>query len=248
MPTISDNALCIRRWDYSETSQTVSFFTREHGVLRGIAKGAKREKGSFSGGIDLLTRGRVMAITKTGRELATLTQWDLEEIFPALRTSLACNRAGVYIADLLHHFMTDAGPEPALFDATVTSLQSLQMSADARRVLVDWPWRLLCAAGYRPELDHDAETGASLNPGDETFGFSAQAGGLVADTGTGDRWRVRSETIQLLRAMRSRGDVVLHEVPDITLQRAGRLLAAYIRSILGYETSAMRWTFPDVPA
>ena len=42
MPTISDYAICIRRWDFSETSQTVSLFTRESGIIRGLAKGAKR--------------------------------------------------------------------------------------------------------------------------------------------------------------------------------------------------------------
>src|SRR5690606_40070296 len=83
MPTITDNAVCIRRWDFSETSQTVSLFTREHGILRGIAKGAKREKGNFSGGLDILTRGEVVAILKPGRELATLTAWQLQEIYPA---------------------------------------------------------------------------------------------------------------------------------------------------------------------
>ena len=49
MHTLKDTAICIRRWDFSETSQTVSLLTREHGILRGLAKGAKREKGTFSG-------------------------------------------------------------------------------------------------------------------------------------------------------------------------------------------------------
>ena len=44
MPIIADTAICIRCWDFSETSQTVSLVTREHGVVRGLAKGAKREK------------------------------------------------------------------------------------------------------------------------------------------------------------------------------------------------------------
>ncbi|MHC4100282.1 MAG: DNA repair protein RecO, partial [Planctomycetota bacterium] len=55
MPPVTDNAICIRRWDYSETSLTVSLFLRNHGVVRGMAKGAKRARGSFEGGIDLLT-------------------------------------------------------------------------------------------------------------------------------------------------------------------------------------------------
>ena len=85
MPTIRDEAICIRHWDFSETSQTVSLLLRDHGVLRGLAKGARRERGSFSGGFDLFTRGEIVAIVKPGRELATLTEWTLLETFPVLR-------------------------------------------------------------------------------------------------------------------------------------------------------------------
>ncbi|MCH7601829.1 MAG: recombination protein O N-terminal domain-containing protein, partial [Planctomycetes bacterium] len=42
MPKIAYYAICIRRWDFSETSQTVSLFTSEAGIIRGLAKGAKR--------------------------------------------------------------------------------------------------------------------------------------------------------------------------------------------------------------
>ena len=56
MPAQHDQAICIRHWDYSETSQTVGLFGRTLGCFRGLAKGARRERGSFSGGLDLLTR------------------------------------------------------------------------------------------------------------------------------------------------------------------------------------------------
>ena len=74
MPIIADTAICIRCWDFSETSQTVSLFTREHGVVRGLAKGAKREKGGFSGGLDVLTRGEMIASVKPGRDLAAINR------------------------------------------------------------------------------------------------------------------------------------------------------------------------------
>ena len=61
MPILSDSAICIRCWDYSETSQTVSLLTKENGLIRGIAKGSKRDKGPFSGGFDPLTRGHIVA-------------------------------------------------------------------------------------------------------------------------------------------------------------------------------------------
>src|SRR4051812_28677764 len=116
MPTITDNAVVIRRWDFSETSQTVSLFTREHGVIRGLAKGAKREQGSFSGGMDLLTRGEIVAIIKSGKDLATLTAWHLQDMFRPLRQNLQANRIALYMADLVHHMIIDHDPHPRVYD------------------------------------------------------------------------------------------------------------------------------------
>ena len=85
MPTVTDNAICIRRWDYSETSQTVSLFMRDHGLVRGIVKGAKRAGGGFDGGVDVLTHGQVVMILTPSRELATVTAWHVLEVFRPLR-------------------------------------------------------------------------------------------------------------------------------------------------------------------
>ena len=56
MSRFKDQAVCIRMIDWSETSQIVALLTREHGVLRGLAKGSKRMSPSaisrFSGGIE----------------------------------------------------------------------------------------------------------------------------------------------------------------------------------------------------
>lgn len=125
MPPIRDQAICIRHWDWSETSQTVSLFGREHGIIRGLAKGAKREKGTFSGGIELLTRGEVLASVKPGRELSTLMSWDLQELFPVLARRLDAHHAGLYIADVVGRMITDSDPHPGLFDAMLLSLRAL---------------------------------------------------------------------------------------------------------------------------
>ena len=54
MTSTEDEAICIRHWDFSETSQTVGLFSRTHGLIRAIAKGSRRERGGFSGGVDLI--------------------------------------------------------------------------------------------------------------------------------------------------------------------------------------------------
>lgn len=251
MPAFTDTAICIRRWDFSETSQTVSLFTREHGVIRGIAKGAKREKGNFSGGIDLLTRGQIVAlarggdVSRSGGEsgLATLTNWNLEEVYRAIRSSLPANRAALYVADLLHHMLKEADPHPRLFDAFDEALLALADRDRIELTLLTMQWSILCETGYQPELHRNAETGAELPAKAATLAFSPGAGGIVDDVPGPDRWRVRMETIELLRAIAAgSGDGT-----PVAAARANRLLASYIREILGVEPPAMRWAFSEGP-
>jgi DNA repair protein RecO (recombination protein O) len=259
VPTITDTAICIRHWDFSETSQTVSLFTREHGMIRGLAKGSRRAKGSFSGGIDVLTRGQVIAIVRPGRDLATLTSWSLEDLFRHVRTDLQANRAGLFMADLLHHLVHDHDPHSRLFDAFNDAITTLRTPERTCETLLVFQMRLLQETGYRPHLEHDVVTGQPLDAG-RPLAFDPYAGGIV--TGAPDRgriaWRVRPETIELLR-MVQRGiepsgtasaatpsqNVAHGPFDPATCDRAIRLLAAYLRELIGEEPPSMRWAFSD---
>jgi DNA repair protein RecO len=261
VPTITDHAIVIRRWDFSETSQTVSLLTREHGIIRGLAKGAKREKGSFSGGLDLLTEGEIVAIVRSGRDLATLTHWHLQHTHRVLRQNLQANRAALYMADLVHHLLIDHDPHPAVFEALRHALALIDQDASlADAALLQLQWTALAEAGYQPALNAPEATGASRDhsgvriDGRATMMFSVQAGGVVehardqsdGPAAGGVAWRVRRETIELLRQVAQQQEIRGRD-PD-TIRRANHLLAAYCREIIGSEPSALRWAFPDLKA
>lgn len=242
VPTISDAAVCLRRWDFSETSQTVALLTREHGVIRGLAKGAKRERGSFSGGFDVLTGGHLVAIVKPGRDLATLTEWKLQDVYRGLRHDLAANRAGLYMADLAAHMVTDHDPHPGLFAALVSALRaSADDPAQSAAALLGFQWTLLHETGYRPRLT-PAE-GAIREDEDGAVAFSAVAGGVVAP-GVPGAWRVRRATLDLLAQIEGGLDpLATTAVPPDSVDRANRLLASYARALLGDELPTTGWMF-----
>ncbi|MGH7133660.1 MAG: DNA repair protein RecO [Phycisphaerales bacterium] len=251
MPPVHDAALCIRHWDWSETSQTVSLFTRGHGLVRALAKGAKRPGSPFSGGLELLTVGDAGLVIKPTTELALLTEWDLTEIFPALRTSLPRQHAGLYAADLLQRLVTDRDPHPDLFDAAVTLFRALDIHDDPA-ALLRFQFAALTSTGYRPVLDRDVRTGAEL-PSSKPLAFSPSLGGLTSDTAASDAsplaeelWRVRPATIGALRAIDAASPEEVQPISRADTDRANRLLAAYIRHLIGIEPPTLGLVFPDL--
>jgi len=257
MPTIDDIAICIRHWDYSETSQTVSLFGRSHGVIRGLAKGSKRAKANFSGGIDLFARGELRAIVKAGTDLANIIEWTLVDAHWFLRENLAAHRRALYFADLIHHMVRDHDPHAALFDSLAHALTTLQDDDSLEAGTAQFLWSLLAETGYRPQVLRDAATGQDLSD-NGPLAFSPQAGGVVANSAGLDNWRLRPETLRILQdlarssdgaAVEGKGAEVSNSTEGLqsnASRRAAALLSAYIRTILGYEPATLRWVFPEL--
>lgn len=235
MPTFADDGVVIRLWDFSETSQTASIFTREHGLIRGLAKGARRPHSKFSGGFDLLTRGQIVAIVKPGVELANIIEWDLQEVFWAARRDLRAHYAALYFVDLIAHAITDHDPHPTLFDALVVALRAVE-DPDARALAaLRFQWAALAETGYKPVLDRDAVSGEQLAPA-RAYGFSPNAGGVTTDPGRNSTgvWRVRPETIDALAAAADAAPSRNGDAPSPNaLAGANRLLAQYFAVVLG---------------
>lgn len=252
---IHDQALCLRHWEWSETSQTAALFTRLHGVVRVLAKGSRRPRSPYSGGLELLSLAEIGFIPKANSELALLTSWDLRQSFPALRRSLAVHNTGLYIADLLFTFVRDHDPHTRLYDAAVAALSRARTPEEAPIELLRFQWALLEHAGYRPQLESDARTGEEIGQA-ATHLFAPSLGGLLASEPTGAEaaspvWRVRSETLRALRAIAGspaagvQAAAATTSPTPLAVDRANRLLASYLRHILGFEPPTMSVLFGE---
>ncbi len=236
MALVTDQAICIRVWDWSETSQTVSVFGRTTGVIRGVAKGAKRENAKFSGGLEVMTRGEFCASIKNTENMALLTAWDLQETFPAARASLSAFYAGMTMLDLVHQGVKDHDPHPELFDALLTSLRELGEAERDRLALLRFLWRVLVETGHQPELNVDVSSGEALASAG-SYAFHSRLGGLTKDTKAGDGiWRVRAETVELLRKVAGGG----RDGDEAAVERATKLLALYFREVFACELPSMK--------
>ncbi len=181
MASFKDQAIVLRRLDYSETSQVLAFFTREHGQRRLIAKGVKRgTKKRFAVGIDLLEQGEVVFWHRPQSEssLGTLTEWRQSELFLGLRSSLDRWYAGQYAAEITAGMTQEADPHPELYEALSGTLGRLSGGGDVLGELVVFQGVVLHSAGLWPDLTRCVMCDRPAPAGRAGY-FSAQQGGLV---------------------------------------------------------------------
>lgn len=222
----------------------MALFSREHGLIRGVAKGSKRERSKFCGGFEAPVRGQVSFSPKPTEGLTLLTAWDIIETYPTMRTDLGAFNAGMGLIDLAYHSLVQNDPHPGLFDALSESLSMLREPQLAPRAVLAMLWATLDETGHRPELHVDVRTGEALGV-QTSYGFSARLGGTVRDEHGGqvDReggavWRARAATVELLRAL-ARGEPAGGASAD-TLDRATRLLGLYYKEVFQAEPLVLR--------
>jgi DNA repair protein RecO (recombination protein O) len=180
-----DCAICIQASDYSETSQVLTFFGRQSGKIRCIAKGSKRPKSSYDGAIERFAYGDIVFSSSGEDKLSTLTEFEQQKPFTALAANLSALNSALFAAELISKFTKDNDPHPQLFESF---LQFLKDSNDSPRtgslwlsLLILFQLSLLSEVGLQPVINRcvNCKTGyREPVAGKEVF-FSSSANGLV---------------------------------------------------------------------
>jgi len=239
---VPDRCICLRKVEYSETSQILLLFTRTHGLVRVIAKGAHRVSkagaSKFGGGLDLLEVGDAVFTDRPEKDLAVLTEWKLREGHSQLRRSLRGMYLGFYAAELASMLIEEHDPHPNLFDRLEATLGELA-TPRAEQAFLAFQLDLLREAGYLPELSVCISCGRPII--DRTLiGFDAQRGGIVCRSCEGAFPQRSSIDGRLLSIMQhviqlSRDNGAARRLPALTRHQTdpiNRLLADYMQHTL----------------
>jgi DNA repair protein RecO (recombination protein O) len=172
-------ALVLRTTDWSETSRIATLWTREFGKVRVLAKGGRRLKSNFESALDLLSVCGIVFLRKSSGSLDLLTEAQVTQRFPHLRTDLAALYAGYYIAELLGDWTEDYDPHPLLFDEALAALTTLGAPGVPTGMrLARFELVFLRELGYSPVLRACAVCDAPVEAGVQP-GFGPSAGGVL---------------------------------------------------------------------
>jgi DNA repair protein RecO (recombination protein O) len=243
MPLVHDRCICLRKIEYSETSQILALFARGHGLVRVIAKGAHRRTkagaSKFDGGVDLLDVGDAVFTGDPGRDLGTLTEWSLRDGHRALRSSLRGLHLGTYAAELVGTLVEEHDPHPDLFDRLEATLLECG-TPRLEEAFLAFELDLLRETGYLAELSACVSCGETVGEREPAY-FSPGQGGIVCRNCEGvvhDRVSFDPRLLRLvqgvLRLPRNNG--AAQRLPRLTRHQTdplNRLFAGQIEHTLG---------------
>jgi DNA repair protein RecO (recombination protein O) len=155
-----ERAFILHSYPYKETSLIVEAFSRRHGRVALLARGARRPRSALRG---VLHAFQPLRLSWSGSgELNTLIGAEWQGGLPFMQGfGLMC---GFYLNELILRLLPRDDAHEGLYDAYCECLERLGRGEPTAAVLRSFEKRLLAELGYAMVLDRDAASGAPIDP------------------------------------------------------------------------------------
>lgn len=131
----STEAIVIRLTRLTETSLIIHWFTEAHGLIKTVAKGARRPKSPFNGQLDLFFGGEISFSQARRGDLHSLREVAIRQWRDGLRRDYTSTLLAGYCCQLLEMAVEPGHPEPGLHDLLRRALDHFDVTAPHLRAL-----------------------------------------------------------------------------------------------------------------
>jgi len=159
VPLYTAEALVLRTYKLGEADKIVVFLTRDRGKKRGVAKGARRPRSSFTGALEPMTEVRVAYFEKERRELVGLNYAETHRSPLTLGNPDALGYIG-YFAELLDEWAQESDADDRLYRLGASMLDALSTGAPVEPLARYFEFWLLRLQGVYPESQAGLSAGA----------------------------------------------------------------------------------------
>ncbi|MDH7601157.1 MAG: DNA repair protein RecO [Armatimonadota bacterium] len=151
MKTYVNPGIVIRRIDLGEKDRILTIYTKDYGKLSAVAKGCRRPGSKLAGPSEPFVYSKMMFAC--GRDLDILTQADVRESFPNIRSCITTTAHAIYLLELIDKFSEDRQPNAELFDILLSGLYMLEGGTDPELTARYFELQLLRTLGYEPHFE-----------------------------------------------------------------------------------------------
>lgn len=152
MPAEQSEAVILRTFAFGEQDKLAVFFTRDKGVLRGVAKGARKFANRFGSSLEPMSLVKVFYHEKERRDLVTVTGADLQESFFDMQKDPDTACILCYFAELVEEFSPSRAKDDLLFRLLLSVLRAAKSGGDGGFLTLYFETWILRINGFLPDL------------------------------------------------------------------------------------------------
>ena len=234
-------AVVIGSFPLGESDRVVTFFSREYGKVRGVAKASRRMRSRFGGALELFTLGQLMFFDAGRSELVRIDHFDVVEPFAHVREDLDRLGQASWIVECVARLTADRDPHAGLYGLLGRSLRAIEAAVVPMRVAVCFGVRCLDVLGHRPRLDRCVACGRA-------YPFARPAldeGGVVCErcaTATGGATPVSPAAVTALARLRAaRWEDALAQPLGRTEGELKAALETHMTRLIGQPTRSVKF-------
>ncbi len=247
MPVYKTNAIVIRSLNYGESDKIITFFTKDFGKLKGIAKGARRSRKRFQNALGLFSHLRLIFFDREGMSLVRADGCDILHSFPKIREDLKKIVYGNYYLELVNEMAGEREENSEAFELLLSSLLNLENLELQEEQLRIFEIRMLSLFGYRPNLRRCNLCKREWDDLEQPIAvfFSMERGALVCKTCSKMQNHLIPISLGTAKLLEKISQVELSMIPRLrftfqALAESRELLPKFISYQLGKELKSLR--------
>lgn len=154
---VSDLGVIIHQTRFGEADKFVKIFTKNHGLVEVVAKGARRLTSKKSSHLDNLNLIKFQ--TSRGKIPQYLLQVETVNAFSRIKSDLKKTRSCFYLTEIINQTLVEGQSDGILFTAFVDFLSQLNETEGSafRNLVVDFQHVLIDRLGFPPPKDSRPE-------------------------------------------------------------------------------------------
>ncbi len=156
-------AFALRSFNVGEQDKIVVLFSKDIGIFKGIAKGARKFSNRFGSSLEPMSLVKVYYYEKEGKDLVTISNCDLTESFFEIQKDLETSFTLSYFVELIEEFYPARSKDDTLFRLLLSVLQSLKAGADLNFVSAYFEAWFLKLNGIQPDFRNCRKCKEAIN-------------------------------------------------------------------------------------
>ena len=173
------DAINLKSYPLSESDKIVVMYSKEKGLIKGVAKGVKKPKSKLGARMDALVANRLML--NKGKNMSTICQAEALNTFSASRKDMDKLFYSIYLYELVAAFGVEDDPSSdEVYELFYKALERISVSTSKKDILIaviKFQLKLMLVAGFGIELDTCLCCREQIL--NEDMYFSTQMGGVI---------------------------------------------------------------------